>query len=100
MGTVVRLDRRVRERREVPAFRLAEAGMEVTARTGELRRGLEELAQRAWASRDPWTLNRISRLLPSLVALEAEGRRVAGWGEVADCADGQDGPGHGVAVGQ
>ena len=100
MGTVTRLDRRARERRTLPAYRLAEAGMEVTARTAEVRRGLEDITRRAWASRDPGTLHRISRLLPALVALDAEGRRIAGWGEAGDCADGIDAPGHGVAVGQ
>lgn len=100
MGTVVSLDRRARERRTLPAYRLAEAGMEVQARTHEVRRGIEDIARRAWAARDPWTLDRISRLLPALVALDAEGRRVAGWGEGGDCADGIDAPGHGVAVGQ
>jgi hypothetical protein len=100
MGTIVRLDRRARERREVPAYRLAETGMEVQARAHEVRRGIEEISRHAWAGRDPWTLAKITRLLPAVTALETEGKRVAGWGEEADCADGLDGPGHGVAVGQ
>ena len=100
MGTVVRIDRRARERRTLPAYRLAEAGMEVTARAHDLRRGIEEIARRAWTTQDPWTLHRISRLLPALAALDTEGKRIAGWGEEGDCADGIDAPGHGVAVGR
>jgi hypothetical protein len=98
VGTVVRLDRRVHENRSVPAYRLAEAGMEVTARTAEVRRGVEDIARHAWATRDPWTLQRISRLIPSLAALDGEGKRIAGWGEESTCADGITGPGHGSAV--
>ncbi len=100
MGTLVSLDRRVRARRTLPAFRLAEAGMEVQARANDIRRGIEEIARRAWAQQDPWTLHRISRLLPALAALDTEGKRIAGWGEDGDCADGLNLPGHGVAVGQ
>ena len=98
MGTVSRLDRRARERRTLPAYRLAEAGMEIQARTHELRRGVEEIARRAWATQDPWTLHRVSRLLPSLAALDTEGKRICSWGEAGDCADGLTGPGHGEAV--
>ena len=100
MGTITRLDKRARERREVPAYRLAETGMEVQARTHDVRHGIEEISRHAWAARDPWILNKISRLLPALAALDAEGKRIAGWGETADCADGIDAPGHGAAVGQ
>lgn len=100
MGTITRLDRRARERRDIPAYRLAEAGMEVQARASDIRRGIEEISRHAWAGRDPWTLQKISRLLPALAALDTEGKRVAGWGEEADCADGIDAPGHGAAVGQ
>jgi hypothetical protein len=100
MGTITRLDKRASERREIPAYRLAEAGMEVQARASDLRRGIEEISRHAWACRDPWTLAKISRLLPSLAALDTEGKRIAGWGEEADCADGLDLPGHGVASGQ
>ena len=99
MGTVTRLDRRARERRTLPAYRLAEAGMEIQARAHDLRRGVEEIARRAWATQDPWTLHRISRLLPALAALDTEGKRIAGWGEESTCADGLAGPGHGEAVG-
>lgn len=100
MGTLVRLDKRARDRREIPAYRLAEAGMEVQARASELRRGIEEISRHAWAGRDPWTLAKIAKLIPALAALDTEGKRVAGWGEDAGCADGLNLPGHGVAVGQ
>jgi len=99
MGTLVAFDHRSRDHREVPAYRLAGAGMEVQSRAYELRRGVEEISRHAWAGRDPWTLQKISRLLPALAALDAEGKRVAGWGEEGDCADGVNLPGHGVAVG-
>jgi hypothetical protein len=100
MGTVVAFDRRARSHRKVAAYRLAETGMEVQARAHDVRRGIEEISRHAWAGRDPWVLQKISRLLPALAALDAEGKRIAGWGDEADCADGIDGPGHGVAVGQ
>jgi hypothetical protein len=99
MGTIVRLDKRVRAHREVPAYRLAETGMEVQARAHDIRHGIEEISRHAWAARDPWILNKISHLLPALAALDVEGKRIAGWGESADCADGIDAPGHGAAVG-
>jgi hypothetical protein len=98
MGTITRIDRRAREHREVPAFRLAEAGMEVTARSGELRRGLEEMARRAWGLRDPFTLRVIEKLLRPVAALEAEGRRIAGWADEPMCADGIGTAGHGVTA--
>lgn len=97
MGAIVRLDRRARERRDVPAYRLSETGCEVQARTHEVRRGLEDIARRAWATRDPWTLDRVSRLLPSLAALDTEGRRIAGWGEATEDPDHIARPGHGKA---
>lgn len=100
MGALIRLDKRARERREVPAYRLAETGMEIQARAYDVRHAVEEISRHAWAARDPWILNKISRLLPALAALDAEGKRIAGWGEEADCADGIDAPGHGAAVGQ
>ncbi len=99
MGALIRLDRRARERREVPAYRLAETGMEVQSRSHELRRGIEEISRHAWAGRDPWTLAKIAKLIPALAALDVEGKRIAGWGEEADCADGLDLPGHGIASG-
>ena len=100
MGALISLDRRVRDRRAVPAFRLAESGMEVQARATEIRVGLDSIARRAWTSRDPWTLRQVATLTRSLAALDTEGKRIAGWGDEADCADGIDGPGHVVAVGQ
>ena len=100
MGSLIRLDKRARDRRDIPAYRLAEAGMEVQARASDVRRGIEEISRHAWAGRDPWTLQKISRLVPSLAALDAEGKRIASWGEEGDCADGVNLPGHGVASGQ
>ena len=101
MGTLVAFDRRSRDRREVPAYRLAETGMEVQSRAQEVRRAVEEISRHAWAGRDPWTLAKISRLLPSLAALDIEGKRIASWSDgEAECADGLATPGHGLAAGE
>ena len=83
MGTLVRLDRRARERRDLPAYRLAETGMEVQARTHDVRHGLEEISRHAWAGRDPWTLQKISRLLPAADRRVGRRSRLRGWPEPA-----------------
>lgn len=82
MGALVAFDRRSRDTVELPAYRLAEAGMEVAAVAREVTTILRAFAP----PRDRYALRKLERAVALALSLEAEGRRIAGW------AGGPDGP--------
>lgn len=78
MATMVRLDRRAAATVELPAYRLADAGAEVIARSQDAL----EIVRAFQAPRERFALRKWERLAALLLGLEAEGRRIASWGEV------------------
>ena len=83
-ANVIPLDRRARRSLTLPAFRVAESGMEIGEAGRRIREGLGAISRLAWGRQDIAELRQISDLVKVAATVEVEGRRIAGWADGPD----------------